>query len=88
VGALGVPPGVVATFYEGTDATGALLGSATTTSSLLPGASTVVTIDVPAPATDTDYYVEVDGSAAVTVPECDDTNNADLITEAGCIVIE
>jgi len=88
IGALGVPPGVVATFYQGTDATGTLLGDATTTSPLLPGASAVVTLSVPAPATDTDYYVEVDGSAAGTVPECDDTNNADLITEAGCIVID
>lgn len=88
IGALGVPPGAVATFYEGTDTSGALLGSAATTVALLPGASTVVTLAVPAPPQPTDYFVVVDGAPAVTVPECDDTNNDDLITEAGCIVIE
>ena len=88
LGALGVPPGAVVSFYEGVDAFGTLLGTGATTVPLLPGASTMVTLTIPAPLADTDYFVAVDGSGAVTVPECDDTNNTDLTTEAGCIVID
>lgn len=89
-GALGVPPGVVVDFYEGTDTTGNHLGSGMTTAALLPGASTVVTLAVTAPTTDTDYFAVTDGpnTAAGLVVECNDDNNTDLTTQAGCIIIE
>jgi hypothetical protein len=88
IGALGVPAGVQVDFYEGTDTSGTFLGSGTTTESLLPGASTVVELTVPAPASATDYFVLVNAQGgALVVVECDDTNNTDLTTEAGCDVV-
>ncbi len=88
VGALGVPPGAVVTFYQGSDNTGTNLGTATTTEALLPGGSTVVTLVVPAPNSDTDYFAEVDGSSAVTVDECDLANNDAQVTQVGCITVD
>ncbi len=84
IGALGVPPGAIVSFYEGTDATGTLLGTGTTSVALLPGASTIVALTVVAPVGDADYFAAVDGTPAVTVDECDVTNNTDLTTKAGC----
>lgn len=87
-GALGVLPGVEVTFYQGTDASGAPLGSATTTVPLLPGASTVVTLAVPAPATPSPYFATVAGTAAsLRAPECDETNNQDGADEIACPVV-
>ncbi len=88
IGALGVPPGAVVTFYQGSDSSGTSLGSATTTEALLPGGSTVVTLAVQAPVADTDYYAEVDGTTAVTVAECDLANNDAQVTQVGCITID
>ncbi len=88
IGALGVPPGAVVTFYRGTDNAGANLGTATTTQALLPGGSTTVTLAVAAPMGDTNYYAEVDGTAAVTVAECDLENNSAQVTQVGCIIID
>lgn len=88
LGALGVPPGVEVRFFQGTGASGEPLGTGSTTVPLLPGASTTVSLSVPAPDGNTDYFVEVDGSAAVTVAECDATNNSDLTTQAACIIVE
>ena len=88
VGALGVPPGAIVTFHQGTTNAGPVLGMGATTMPLLPGASTTVSIAVTAPMTDADYYAEVDGTAATTTPECDLNNNNDAVTQAGCIVIE
>ncbi|MBX3272349.1 MAG: VCBS repeat-containing protein [Sandaracinaceae bacterium] len=78
VGARGVPPGVVVTFRRTAPAPAAELGTATTTSALLPGASERVTITVTDIEVDTDlaFEVHVDG-AAVSVVECDDTDNTD-----------
>lgn len=88
LGALGVPPGVDVHFYQGADATGTHLGTGTTTVPLLPGASTIVSLTVPAPTEPTDYFVETDSNPATTVAECDDTNNTDLTTQAACTIIE
>ncbi len=90
LGALGVPMGVEVSFYQGTDATGTLLGTAATTAPLLPGQSAVVSIAVPAPEDDTDYYAVVDtgGGGAGAVAECDETNNGDGLTEAGCLIVD
>lgn len=88
LGALGVPPGAEVYFYEGTDASGALLGTGATTAPLLPGASTTVELAVPAPAAPTDYFVVTDSTTATSVAECDDQNNTDLTTQASCTIIE
>jgi len=88
IGALGVPPGVVVTFYQGADNSGTNLGTATTTQPLLPGGSTTVTLAITAPTMDTDYYAEADGTSVTTVPECDPNNNSATVTQAGCIIID
>ncbi len=90
LGALGVPMGVVVSFYEGNDATGTLLGTGATTAPLLPGQSAIVRLLVPAPAADTNYYAVVDtaGGGAGVIAECDETNNGDGLTEAGCLVVD
>lgn len=88
IGALGVAPGVDVTFYEGTDENGVLLGSTATTVSLLPGASTNVTLNVPFAGEPADFFVLVNGAgSAVIIDECDGTNNTDVTTEAACDVI-
>ncbi len=93
LGALGVPMGVEVTFWRGTDASGELLGAATTTAPLLPGNSTIVTLTVAAPDVDTDYYAAADtapgpGGGVGIITECDETNNGDRITEAACPVVD
>ncbi len=88
IGALGVPPGAIVTFYEGTSPAGTNLGTAATTQALLPGGSTLVTLVVTAPPNDTDYFAEVDGTAVVTVAECDTGNNGAQVTQVGCIVVD
>ncbi|MCA9718368.1 MAG: hypothetical protein KC468_27095, partial [Myxococcales bacterium] len=87
-GALGVTPGIDVTFYEGVDATGVELGTVATQVGLLPGASTKVTLEVPAPPPDmtASYYVEVDhaseGDGAIL--ECNEDNNDSLVTDGAC----
>jgi hypothetical protein len=87
-GALGVPMGALVSFYEGADATGTLLGTAMTSIPLLPGQSETVTIMVPAPTMDSDYFAAVDGTGVVTVAECNADNNDDRTTEAGCPIVD
>ncbi len=87
-GALGVLPGADVTFYQGSDASGPVLGTATTTVPLLPGASTVVTLALSAPTAPTDYFATVAGnSASLRVDECDETNNADGESSAQCPIV-
>lgn len=89
VGALGVLPGLDVSFFEGTGGTGIALGTAVTTVSLLPGASSVVTLAVPAPTVSTDYTVHVAGnSASLIVAECDPNNNTDDEMTGGCPVVD
>ncbi|MGE0397628.1 MAG: FG-GAP repeat domain-containing protein [Kofleriaceae bacterium] len=86
VGALGVHPGTAVEFRQ-TDATGALLGSGTVTTPLLPGGSAIVTLDVPT-TSGTDFWAGVDGAPAVgAVAECDETDNQDATTGAACPTI-
>ena len=55
---------------------------------LLPGASTVVSLAVPAPEAPSAYYVRVNGDGSATVvPECDALNNDGLTTEARCPIV-
>ncbi len=87
-GSLGVTPGIDVSFYEGLDATGVLLGTVPTNVGLLPGASTKVTLEVPAPppGMTANYFAEVDhaseGDGAIL--ECNEDNNDSLVTEAAC----
>jgi hypothetical protein len=86
-GALGVPAGVPVRFYEGTDATGRLLGSVTTSTAILPGNSVTLSLLIPAPPEPTSYFAEVDGAAGGgVVIECNEANNGDLTTMSGCQV--
>jgi hypothetical protein len=57
---------------------------------LLPGQSAIVRLTVPAPDEDTDYYAVVDtaGGGAGAVAECDEANNGDGLTEAGCLIVD
>jgi hypothetical protein len=89
LGALGVPMGIEISFYQGVAATGTLLGTAVTTAPLLPGQSTVLHLAIPAPTADTDYFAAADtgASGAGVVAECDETNNGDGLTEAGCLIV-
>jgi hypothetical protein len=88
LGALGVPAGVPVVFYQGADASGVLLDTVPTPTSLLPGQSLSVEIIVVAPVVPTDYYVIVDPTSGVApVAECDDANNDDLVTAAACPIV-
>ncbi|MCX4239678.1 hypothetical protein [Paraliomyxa miuraensis] len=87
VGSLGVPAGVEVTLYEGTDATGSVVGTQATPAPLLPGAQVVMQWTVPfPPGTEAlSYYVEVDGSGGDgAVLECDESNNGASTVSAEC----
>ncbi|MDB4962372.1 MAG: Rhs-family protein [Myxococcales bacterium] len=86
LGALGVVPGVVVTFYQGTNALGPVLGTATTTTPILPGGSAHAKLPIPAPMMPSDYFAVVD--SARTVAECDETNNQDDVAGATCVIIQ
>jgi hypothetical protein len=86
LGALGVFPGVAVTFYQGTDATGTVLGTVSTVPPILPGGSTHVTLAIPIPTVPTDYFVVVDSASAIA--ECDELNNDDDIVGAACIIVQ
>jgi len=86
LGTLGVFPGVEVTFHQGTDATGPVLGTATTTQPILPGGSTYAELAIPNPMTATDYFAVAD--SAGTVAECDETNNTDDVAGATCVIIQ
>jgi hypothetical protein len=91
VGSLGVEAGVPVAFYEGTTADpAALLGTAATTVSLLPGASALVTLVVPlgaGPTYDFLAMVDDDGAGAGIVEECREDNNDATIEGVDCVLI-
>ena len=88
IGSLGVEAGVDVTFYEGVDANGVFLQTYTTPVPLLPGASTKIVHNVPAPpmGQTADFFVEVDhaseGNGAIL--ECDEGNNTSVIQDGQC----
>jgi hypothetical protein len=85
-GALGIPAGIDVTLYEGTDASGTVVGTEQTLVALLPGAFTIVSWTVPAPGgTPQDFFVVVDGGAGA-VPECDERNNTGGTATVSCPV--
>lgn len=88
LGALGIAPGVSVEFFEGSDETGTLLGTALTPVALLPGQSTTVSLEIPAPAQPANYFSRVDGdSASGVVEECNEGNNTDATTGAACDIV-
>jgi len=90
-GSLGVAAGIPVAFYEGTlAAPGPLLGVVRTAVPLLPGASTLVTLDVPlGPGPTYAFFVVVDddGAGAGTTVECDETNNRGSIADLDCLLL-
>ncbi len=88
VGAVGVPAGVPVSFhFVRSDGTTLLIGIASTTRSLLPGGSEVVSViwdPVPSEAQSTEITVRVsvdeDGAGAMVSNECDERNNAAELT--------
>lgn len=84
-GNLGVPAGVVVSFY-GDPAREELLGTALTSEALLPGGTTEVVLDLmPSEEAPFDFYVVVDEDAGVsTVAECDEDDNEGDITGIDC----
>ena len=88
VGSLGVPAGVSVTLFEGTDASGTVVGTQDTPDPLLPGASALLVFPVPftAGSPALDYYVQVDGTDVEpgTVIECDESNNSASTVTAEC----
>ena len=91
VGNLGVAAGVPVSFYRGSVASpGELLGTVTTAVDLLPGASTVVTLDAPIEGLGPFEFHAVaddDGTGAGgagLVEECDEDNNAGGIADVDC----
>lgn len=91
VGALGVPAGVSVAFYAGTPAMrGALVGTTLTTVALLPGASTLVTLDV-ALMGDPPYafvaVVDDDGTGVGSIAECIEDNGEAAIDGLDCALV-
>ncbi|MCA9653480.1 MAG: hypothetical protein H6712_12570 [Myxococcales bacterium] len=88
IGSLGVPAGIEVTLYEGTDATGNVVGTQATSMPLLPGAQEVLSWTVPFPpgSPALSYYVAVDGidAASGQVLECDESNNSASTVTAEC----
>ena len=91
-GSLGAPAGVPVSFYEGTpDARGALLGTVSTSVSLLPGATTVVELADVALSGEAPYafvaVVDDDGTGAGIIIECDEDDNAGTIGDLDCNIL-
>jgi hypothetical protein len=89
IGSIGVPAGVEVSLYDGTDATGMLIGTQTTPDPLLPGAQVQLQWPVPYPAGagDLAFYVAVDGDGAAVegeILECDESNNSAATETAAC----
>jgi hypothetical protein len=91
LGTLGVAAGVSVAFYTGTlAARGALLGTAATAVPLLPGASTLVSIDVPLGGEPPYAFVAVvddDGAGAGAITECDEDDGAAAIDGLDCALV-
>ena len=84
-GNLGVPAGVVVSFYADEERLN-LLGTALTSEPLLPGGSTEVTLELmPGEDAPFDFYVVVDENAGVSsVAECDEDDNEGDIGGIDC----
>ena len=85
-GSLGVPAGVEVTLYEGSDASGTLIGTKATEAALLPGSFITLTWSVAAPGgTPKQFYATVDEVDAMSsVNECDEGNNTASTKTVAC----
>jgi hypothetical protein len=85
-GSLGVPAGVVVSFYEGSPPGGAFLGSKATSLPLLPGASEVVSFPTPGKFDQVSYYavVDADASGLGAINECIEDNNSAVVAGDLC----
>lgn len=87
-GARGVAKGVEVNFFRGKNSSGEQIGFERTQVALLPGASTRVTIKVPASKGTLlpDHFVHVDGvgQTAGAIAECKEDNNWDVLSGVGC----
>lgn len=82
-GSLGIPAGIEVSLYEGTDATGDLIGTQTTTKALLPGEFEVLSWTTPAPGGEPkNYFVTVDGGEELL--ECVEDNNSASTETVSC----
>ncbi|MBW2736089.1 MAG: hypothetical protein JRH20_27200, partial [Deltaproteobacteria bacterium] len=90
---LGVLPGVKVDFYEGSDATGTLVGSGNTQGPLLPGQSEIVEqrFALGEGEPPFSFYVTVDGGDGAAgggdVIECKEENNAAGAANLRCPVL-
>ncbi|MBI4701276.1 MAG: hypothetical protein HY744_08975 [Deltaproteobacteria bacterium] len=85
-GSLGVPAGVVVSFFEGVAPGGKYLGEAKTAKLLLPGDSEKVGLVVAAPPAPASYYavVDADQNGQGVVEECVEGNNTGAISAVSC----
>lgn len=92
-GSLGVLPGVRVDFYEGSDASGPLIGSGATRGALLPGQSEIVEqrFEIGTGVPPFSFYVMVDGgdnaSGGGDVIECKEENNAGGAANLRCVTV-
>jgi hypothetical protein len=88
LGSLGVLPGVPVSFYDGAPGTGgALLGTASTTVPLLPGASSIVELPVSLSGEAPFSFhaiVDRDGSTDGDIAECNEDNNTGFLSDVDC----
>ncbi|MFO0618894.1 MAG: FG-GAP-like repeat-containing protein [Polyangiaceae bacterium] len=87
-GNLGVPPGIVVRFFQGSSDQGTLIGSSATTKALLPGQSEDISLPFASPGTDVtyDFFVTVDGDAGApsAIHECLEDNNSGALVGVSC----
>ncbi len=86
-GSLGIPSGVTVSLWEGTDATGMLVGTQETNGALLPGGFEQFIWLVEAPAeVPKNYYTAVDGAEDSTgvILECNEDNNTGATETVAC----
>jgi len=82
-GLLGVPAGIEVTLYEGTDASGGMIGTMFTQTPLLPGAFEQLEWVVGAPArVAKTFYAAVDGGGSIA--ECIEDNNDGTTQTVAC----
>jgi len=85
-GSLGVPAGIEVELYNGTDATGALVGTRTTENALLPGEFTTVSWTVAAPGGEPlQFFATVDEVEGISIiNECNESNNSGATETVSC----
>jgi hypothetical protein len=86
-GARGAPAGIDINLYQGVNSSGKLVGNATTTKILLPGATEkVVFTPSVKPGIPVSFYVAVDGTGVDVgdITECLEDNNTSVVVNVAC----